>query len=179
MQWKPGTPLANHQSGHPVIWFRTLAGMGIDAALPKVGPDWFAGFWGDTKSTMRLRTFGHLNPADRRSPHFLCTRGGTPMHTDPAYSRYALQLQLVNQGFIVHGLNDNVDAMPVFYPGLVILLDTHSPHKVSRDPRMPNEGPNKLLAGSDFADVPMNLDGEIRRIVGHLEAFQNHRLPLV
>jgi hypothetical protein len=167
MEWKPGTPLAEHQTGHPVLRHAMLDQLGYGPLEVHLPPDWFTAFWGDAKRTKRLTTFGHLDPQDRTSPHFLATRGGTPMHTDPAYTRFALQLQLYNEGFVVHGLEDDIADMPLFLPGLVILLDTWSPHRVSLDPRLPQLGPNKLLVGADFA-APPNVAVELPRLVDHL-----------
>jgi hypothetical protein len=167
MQWKPGTPLAAHQTGHAVLRHAMLTELGYPPLDVQLKPDWFFHLWGDDKRTPRLRTFGHSNTADLTRAHFLATRSGTPMHTDPAYHRYALQLQLYNEGFVVHGLEDEISDMPLFVPGLVVLLDTWSPHRVSRDPRMPNTGPNKLLVGSDFADIP-DLHVELPLILEHL-----------
>ncbi len=87
-------------------------------------------------------------------------RGGTPIHTDPAYARYSVQLQLLNQGFYTHGVDVlatgglPTDENPVMLPGVVVLLDTHSPHKVSRDPRLPNTGHCKMGAAVDSVDLP-------------------------
>jgi hypothetical protein len=134
---------------------------------PQLDPVWFFEFWGDWKSTRRLKTFGHKDPKDKTSPHFLCTRGGTVMHTDPGFVRYALQIQLYNDGFVVHGLEDDLDLMPLFNPGLVILLDTWSPHQVSRDRRLGKAGPNKLLIGIDFLHRP-DIDTELPKLVEHI-----------
>ena len=54
------------------------------------------------------------------------------MHVDPGYARYAVQIQLYNDGFVVHGLEDDLSKMPQFTPGLVTILDTHSPHQVPK-----------------------------------------------
>lgn len=169
MEWKKGRALAADQTAHSVLWHSTLdaEGWGDVVALPELMPCWFRAFWGDDKTTKRLQVFGHEDPSDRTSPHFLCTRGGTPMHVDPAYARYCLQVQLYNQGFVVHGLEDDISAMPLFLPGLVILLDTWSPHAVSRDPRLPQLGPNKLLVGSDFVTRP-DISAELPKLVAHI-----------
>jgi hypothetical protein len=169
MEWKVGTPLTAQQTGHPVLRHATLTQLGYGALNVRLTPDWFVNVWGDTKTTKRLRTFGHEDPKDRTSPHFLATRSGTPFHTDPGYTRYALQLQLYNEGFVVHGLEDQIADMPLFVPGLVILLDTWSPHRVAPDPRLPQLGPNKLLIGMDYLEPPNNVAAELRRLVAHLQ----------
>ena len=92
------------------------------------------------------------------------------MHTDLGFNRYALQVQLYNDGFIVHGLHDNPDDMPLFEPGLVILLDTWSPHKVARDKRMVQRGANKLLAGMDFSEQP-DIDAELPKLIEHIRSL--------
>ena len=100
------------------------------------------------------------------------------MHTDPGATRYALQIQLHNDGFIVHGLEDDLAAMPLFAPGLAIVLDTWSPHQVARDLRLPQTGPNKLLVGADYAGYP-NVDAELPKLIEHIPmlAYQNPRGP--
>lgn len=167
MEWKKDSALGGDQTGHPILWHATLAelGYGDVVALPEIDRQWCYKFWGDEKTSKRLKSFGHKG--DRLSPHFVCTRGGTPMHTDPGYARYALQIQLYNEGFVVHGLEDDLAAMPLFKPGFVSILDTYSPHQVSRDPRLPQTGLNKLLVGADYPDYPL-IDVELPKLVEHI-----------
>jgi hypothetical protein len=170
MDWPKGATLSGDQTGHPILWHGTLAelGYGEVVALPELEPQWFYDLWGERKTTRRLKTFGHKVGKESTSPHFLCSRGGLPLHTDPGYTRYALQIQLHNQGgFIVHGLEDDPKRMPLFLPGLAILLDTWSPHQVARDPRLPQTGPNKLLVGADYANYP-DIDSELPKLVEHI-----------
>lgn len=163
-------PLRSDQTAHAVVWHSTLTRLGQRARMPLLGPEWFTAFWGDSKTTKRLKTWGHATAGDRTSPHFLCSRGGTPLHTDPAYARYALQVQLCNQGFVVHGLADKVADMPLFEPGLVIVLDTWSPHIVERDPRLPQTGHSKVLVGSDFVAMP-DIAAALPPLVAHIARF--------
>lgn len=163
MDWKPGTELKPDQTGHPVIWHATLADLGYAdlVTLPVLEAVWFDRFWNDGSNSKRLRTFGHkpghkgMKDKDGRVPHFLCSRGGLGFHTDPGSTRYALQIQLSNPGgFAVMGIEDELEKMPRFEPGLAILLDTWSPHTVIRDPRLPAPGTSKLLVGTDHEQPP-------------------------
>lgn len=169
MDWKKGAALSGDQTGHPILWHATLAelGYGEIVALPELSRQWFFDFWGDDKASIRLKTFGHKAGKEGTSPHFLCTRGGYPMHTDPGATRYALQIQLHNDGFIVHGLEDDLARMPLFAPGLAIILDTWSPHQVARDLRLPQTGANKLLVGFDRAEYP-NVEVELPKLIEHI-----------
>jgi hypothetical protein len=170
-------PLTADQTGHPVVWHSTLDALGYGGlvAMPELDAQWFRSFWGDDGTTKRLHTWGHRDKVGdkpvKTSPHFLCTRGGTGFHTDPAYTRYALQIQLYNQGFVVQGVEDDTNAMPLFAPGLVILLDTWSPHAVLRDPRLPQLGINKVLVGSDFVSMP-DVSAEVPKLVEHIPLLQ-------
>jgi hypothetical protein len=170
--WKPGTPLQPDQTPHPVCWHSTLAELGYGRliSLPALTPEWFDAFWGDGQTSRRLKSFGHKEPKDRASPHFLCSRGGLAMHTDPGYTRYSLQVQLYNPGgFAVLGLEDELAQMPLYEPGLVMLLDTWSPHSVVRDRRLPQSGKSgsKLLAAADYADRP-DWRRELPKLVEHI-----------
>jgi len=146
MDWPKDAALTTDQTGHPILWHNTLRKLGFTVPMPKLNGQWFIDLWGDRKTSRRLKTFGH---------------------TDPGYTRYALQIQLYNDGFIVHGLEDNVADMPLFFPGLVILLDTWSPHQVARDPRLASQGPNKMLCGADFAERP-DIEHELPKLVAHV-----------
>jgi hypothetical protein len=172
MKWKGGALRAD-QTGHPILWHDTLDALGYGdlIALPELDTEWFDAFWGDKKLLHGLRTWGHKDKSDKTSPHFLCTRDGLGFHTDPGSRRYCLQIQLVNQGFVVHGLEDDINQMPLFTPGLVILLDSWSPHAVSRDPRIPQLGPNKLLITMDFPKQP-DLAAELPKVVEHIPLLQ-------
>lgn len=135
------------QTGHPVIWHKL-----IDIEAPELSPKWFDAFW--FGRTIRFLAFGYRRMHDREAPHYFCTRDGLPFHTDIFIKRYSLQIQLINQGWITHGVHDDITAMPIFAPGLAVILDTHSPHAVSRDPRLPFIGPNKLTIRMDSNTRP-------------------------
>jgi|SRR5215472_19585 len=82
-----------------------------------------------------LRSFGH----DADGVHWLLTRGGTPLHHDPAYARYSHQLVLRNDGNRLRGLpryDDEESWHPPLRPGIMYALDTHSPHQGLPDRRM-------------------------------------------
>jgi hypothetical protein len=80
-----------------------------------------------------LRSFGH----DEEGVHWLLTRGGTALHTDPAYARYSHQLVLRNDGNRIRGLTDDEASWhPPMVPGTLYALDTHSPHQGTPDVRM-------------------------------------------
>lgn len=146
MDWKPGTPLKPDQHENPILEYAT-----VRYPLPEVAPDFFERLFGPGKSR-KIKTFGHTEGP--LSPHYLALRGGTTLHTDPAFARYSVQLQIVNQGYYTHGLEENVDQYPIFAPGLCVVLDTHSPHKVVPDPRMERTGYCKLSAVIDSWEKP-------------------------
>jgi hypothetical protein len=84
--------------------------------------------------SMKLKSFGH----DSDGIHFLLTRKGTAVHTDPAYARYSHQLVLRNDGNRLRGLprlDHGPDHYPMLVPGTMYCLDTHSPHQGTEDPR--------------------------------------------
>jgi hypothetical protein len=169
VNWPKDGKLQEGQTGHPVLWHRTLDELGYEVSFPRLDPGWFLNFWGDDRTSQRLKTFGHQREKDSTSPHFVCTRGGLP--TDPGYTRYAMQIQLFNGGFCVYGLEDDLYEMPLFMPGLAILLDTWSPHLVARDSRLPQLGVNKVLVGSDFAEPP-NIEAELPKLLEHIPNFR-------
>jgi hypothetical protein len=177
MEWKPDTPLRQDQTAHAVMWRATLTELGYGdlVTLPEPPDDWYKGFWNDRGKSARLKTFGHTRAKDSTTPHFVCTRGGLGWHTDPGYTRYALQIQLANPGgYAVVGFGEPIESTPLCLPGLVHLLDTWSPHRVARDPRLPARHPNKLLCGMDFDTIGFtaaDLDREIARLVAHIPRF--------
>jgi hypothetical protein len=109
----------------PVRWFRmTLARVAPvdDAALdPAFGPG----------RSRKIKSWGH----DAEGVHWLATRGGTPYHTDPNYARFTHHLLVRNDGWRIRGFSD--ERHPVMEPGALYCLDTHSPHEVVRDDRLP------------------------------------------
>lgn len=154
MNWKPGTPLRADQTELPILWweFRDLP-----EALPDLSDEVFLRLFGGGRN-QRIKTWGH----DANGVHWLSTRNGTPMHTDPAYARYTHHLTMRNDAFRLHGLAAEVD-YPVLVPGVMLCLDTHSPHQVSPDPRLAAQA--KLL-GTGFkialaVDSPEPIEPEI------------------
>ena len=96
----------------------------------------------------RLRTWGH----DDIGVHYIGVRHGTPLHIDPKYARYSAQYILRNDGWWLHGMEERVGEPPIG-PGAYYCLDTHSPHKVTRDPRL-GDGPFWLAIVIDSDNVP-------------------------
>jgi hypothetical protein len=119
--------------------------------------------FGEGKSR-KLKSWGH---AGEHNAHWLVTRGGTPMHTDPAYARYTHHLILRNDGFRLRGAEDRPDAMPLKV-GAMYCLDAHSPHQVVPDPRLTFLGKPvyKVQAAVD-TDEPLEPD-EVWAILGEL-----------
>lgn len=146
MEFKPGTPLRADQARNPITTLGT-----VEMPLPDVEADFFIRLFGPGRSK-RIKTWGHLGGP--LSAHYLATRGGTPLHTDPAYARFSVQMQLHNEGFYTHGLDEDPEAYPVLRPGVVVLLDTHSPHKVAPDPRLEQTGLHKMSVAIDYKDAP-------------------------
>lgn len=161
MDWKPGTELRADQSENPILWWKKL-----DVELPEITPEFFIELLGKGKGK-RVKTWGHTyGPL---SPHYLAIRGGTTLHTDPAFSRYSVQLQLFNGGYITHGIDADPSHYPVFEPGVVVLLDTHSPHQVEVDPRTGLSDPNKLTAAIDSVEKP-DLDRQVGLLLDRIKA---------
>ena len=127
---KPDAALSPGQSSVPVRWstptYEAATGDYSDAVLARFLPP---------GRGIALRSFGH----DGDGVHWLLTRGGTPLHYDPAYARYSHQLVLRNDGNRLRGLpryDDPAIWHPPLVPGVMYALDTHSPHKGTKDPRM-------------------------------------------
>jgi hypothetical protein len=124
---KPDAELAAGQFSFPMLWAVMTTALPVgdysDAALAPFLPP------GQGRA---LRSFGH----DADSVHWLLTRGGTPLHTDPAYARYSHQLVVRNDGNRLRGLPRFDQEHPILRPGLMYCLDTHSPHQGLPDPRM-------------------------------------------
>lgn len=62
--------------------------------------------------------------------HWLACRNGINLHVDRTYSRYAYQLVVRNDGWIMTGYNQ--DKQAIIPPGSVYIIDTHSPHQLVR-----------------------------------------------
>jgi hypothetical protein len=171
MDWKRGTPLALDQTANPVALVGYLGQPGMPGSpLPHFPADWTRRFWGDEKTSRRFKTWGHP-PGDKLGPHFICTRGGIGFHTDVGFARYSVHLELHNEGWWCHGVDENPAGKPMYVPGLVTVLDTHSPHTVTKDPRLPFTGPTKVAAAIDFEDYPPDLDAALDALIAHLPSF--------
>jgi len=164
MDWKRGDVLSAEQTDHPVeVLGRLDDGVLPAAELPEIDNRWCLEFWGDSKRTSRFNTFGHRD--GKRGPHFIVARGGTPMHTDIGFARYSIHVQIYNGGYFTHGLDGIAGNYPLFTPGLVTILDTHSPHKVSRDPRLDQVSPSKVAAAYDFDEYPTDQAGALAELI--------------
>lgn len=126
--WKKDQGLLSWQTMRPVLWMHQIE------LAPGWGPDvsdaFFRELWGPGNER-RIKTWGR----DAATIHYLASRAGTAMHTDPKYPRYTHHLTLRNDGWRIHGLDTAVEQPPILR-GTVLCLDTHSPHQVSRDPRL-------------------------------------------
>lgn len=161
---KPDTPLVAGQHEVPVLWtvrttVRPDPALYTDEALAPFLPP---------GRGIALRAFGH----DGDSVHWLLTRAGTPLHTDPRYARYSHQLVLRNDGGRVGGL-PRYDGEgfwhPPMEPGVMYCLDTHSPHQGKPDERMEVRRPVlKLVAAvdSDVCVLPADVWPLLLRFVG-------------
>jgi hypothetical protein len=170
MDWKKGTPLSDGQTTRPVTYIGFLDELRPGAQLPFVDRRWCLELWGDNKTTQRFKTWGHRD-GDKLAAHFICTRAGIKMHTDVGFARYSVHIELYNGGWWTHGIDDQTDGLPPFDPGLITLLDTHSPHTVTKDPRRHLESPSKVAAAIDFMDEPPSIADAIDQLVDWLPAL--------
>lgn len=89
--------------------------------------------------SQKIKSFGH----DDYLVHWLATRSGTDLHVDKSYERYTHHLIVRNDGMRIRGLTDDADNQtrwhPPMTPGVMYCLDTHSPHRVVRDPRLADD----------------------------------------
>lgn len=129
MNVKPDYPLRPDQTPQPILW-RTP--MPIVREVPEAADEVLLARYGPGRA-MRLNTYGHLG--DKYSAHIISVRSGTPLHIDPAYTRYTHQLIVHNDGWYLHGLDASMPQEP-FAVGTFFCMDTHSPHKVSPDLRL-------------------------------------------
>jgi hypothetical protein len=153
--WRGDDLLADDQTATPVLWAR----LHRLHRTPDVSDAAMVRLYGDVKAHQRLRTWGHTPGEDvDLAVHYLSTRGGTNLHTDPGYLRFTHQLVLRNDGFVQHGLAPVLP--PVMEPGCLSCLDTHSPHKVAVDPRVKWErrGPRYKVALAVDRAEPLDPD---------------------
>ena len=121
-------------------WFVT-----VPVSLPVVEDDELVPAFGPGRSR-KLKSWGH----DEHGVHWLVTRNGTELHTDPTYLRYTHHLVYRNDGFRIRGLSD--DLHPPMVPGAMYCLDTHSPHEVVPDERLEGEHLYKVQLAVDRED---------------------------
>jgi hypothetical protein len=127
---RPDAALAPDWHPVPVLW----CVMTPEAGTGDYSDEVLARFLPEGKSRA-LRSFGH----DADGVHWLLTRGGTPLHRDPAYARWSHQLVLRNDGNRLRGLpryDDRRNWHPPLRPGVMYALDTHSAHQGLPDERL-------------------------------------------
>lgn len=129
--------LSGDERRDPILWRgrkpipSLLRMMTTDQELTKV--------FGDLKTTTkRLGLWGH----DADKVHFIAVRNGLPLHNDKGYARYSHQLMIRNNGYGIQGIQPipEAQAEPPYGPGSFFCLDTWSPHRVPRDPRLEEDG---------------------------------------
>jgi hypothetical protein len=153
MDWKADTPLRNDMRANPIMWVEQLK---ADVRLPRIS----RGFIEQVFAAMERTSIAIWGRRDGKlSAHFLASNRGLTLHTDPGAARYSVQLQLHNEGWMTSGVGvalrqEDPRDYPMLTPGTIILLDTHSPHQVTKDPRLPQRGPFKLTAVIDSPDEP-------------------------
>jgi hypothetical protein len=118
----------------------------------------------------QLKSWGH----DEAGVHWLATRKGTGLHTDPAYARYSHHLIVRNDGWRIRGIDD--DLHPPMVRGALYCLDTHSPHEVTDDPRMPCDWSPRFKVQLVFDHDRMHKPGEVFPLLrAYLEAGHHPR----
>jgi hypothetical protein len=142
--------LAEGELSRPVLWLQQKI---PPAQIPPVPDEIFMQLWPDGKMTQRLATWGH----DSNGVHWLATRSGTGWHNDVGFPRYTHHLTLRNDRWRIHGLEDKDQLDIPLIPGTMLCLDTWSPHKVSFDPRLPNDKRWKVALAVD-RDEPLSPD---------------------
>lgn len=113
-----------------------------------------------TTGSTQIRTWGRTPKTKAMDPHWIGLRGGTGLHTDPAYPRYSHHLKIrVDEGFSVQGLSKQPFPLT---RGLFYILDAHSPHQVLC------KGPDKLgfnIAISMDAKFPLEVRHAVDRLI--------------
>ena len=144
MKADPHAPLRPDQVPVPIRWWVRSP---VEAVPPAPDTTLEAAFGGPTRSR-KLRSWGH----DPDGVHWLATVNGTILHTDPAYRRYTFHLVVRNDGWRIRGISD--EHHPPMTPGALYCLDTHSPHAVVRDDRLPWTPPGyKLQIALDADEI--------------------------
>lgn len=182
--WKHYHQLGPHQSPRPILWQHRWEDFS-DLELPEITNEDMHVIQGDG-TAQRVFTYGHAkgNKRDGTDPHFITTRTSYQLHTDTGFVRFTHQVVLRNDGFLVGGLAVAAalqDAaaggkltLPVAQPvGSMYCLDTHSPHGVFRDDRLPQAGIYKLQAVVD-ADHPLTPEQVVKALTPLLSEPKSH-----
>jgi hypothetical protein len=124
--------LSDEQRAAPIVWAQEWIHAEPGLRLPEFDDATMERIFGPaTQGGQKIRSWGH----DDHGVHWLSTRRGTVMHTDPAYNRYTHHLIVRNDGFGIQGINRQLEHPPMTV-GLLYCLDAFSPHQVVRDPRL-------------------------------------------
>ena len=152
MEWKSTSKLKDGQTVQSISNIALLE----EFQAPIFSLEMLEAIFGDAGKGRRIRSWGKT---DDFSPHFLATRSGTPMHTDPRYPRYTWHLILHNGGYRIRGLADI--EVPTLVPNTMYQLDTHSPHEVTIDQRLPQVNHYKLQMAIDSkTPIPREIAAE-------------------
>ena len=150
--WKPEDGYGPDGRSNPVMWLAPPGPYSMGAVIGPLSRQRVESVFGDGKATRRISTYGHLGEQrdKKERPHFLCMRGGVPMHLDPGFTRYSHHLILWNEGYRTTGPRD--EPYPPLVAGTLYALDTHAPHAVVPDIRL-GTGPYKLDAVIDSDEL--------------------------
>jgi hypothetical protein len=159
MEWKSSNKLKDGQSVQCISNVAPLEGF----VAPVFSLEMLEALFGDAGKGRRIRSWGK---EDDFSPHFLATRSGTPMHTDPRYPRYTWHLILHNGGYRIRGLAD-IEVAPLT-PSTMYLLDTHSPHEVTIDQRLPQINHYKVQMAID-SKTPISREIAAERMLDYVK----------
>lgn len=144
--------LGEDEAPWPILW---IAPPVPDLEFPDLSNETLELVFGPGKDH-RLKSWGH----DDDGVHWLTTRRGAPLHVDHVYTRYTHHLILRNDGWRLRGLSDdNPELYPPMVPGTMYCMDTHSPHGVVADLRMPQpEHPRYKVQLVVDRDEPLSPD---------------------
>jgi hypothetical protein len=163
---RPDAELSADWAAMPVLWLVSVPSWPLGFRPPPPTDEALAAYMPPGRKRT-LRSFGH----DADGVHWLITRGGTPLHHDPAYARYSHQLVLRNDGNRLRGLpryDHRLNWHPPLRPGTMYALDTHSPHQGLPDERMdPPPVVTKLVIAVDRDELltPEQAWALLRRLV--------------
>jgi hypothetical protein len=121
--------LRDFQRAAPVLWVSAPRKL---PQLPDVSDSAMRQIFDDSRARS-IKSWAH----DERGVHWLVTRSGLPLHDDIGYTRYTHQLIMRNDGWRIGGQDLQMD-LPPLITGVLVCLDTWSPHRVFRDERFRN-----------------------------------------